>query len=677
MNSQLKNCKEHIICSLQKMPKGRQVICDRCKCPATYGIQGQLNPLRCKKCTDKDGNKDNLIYWKNRNRVKCQHSGCLITAFYSINGTNIPTHCTKHGGKNCTDTRKSRTCQKCKEKGACYTLIDSDIPIYCANCVHYFDVNKYYRINSQKCKGKDNCETIPTFAIPGCSTPEYCAKHKPVNAIDAIHAKCLFCNTIANYGDENGKDAKYCAMHRPANYSDKSSVSKCSSPDCKSKSSSYYDPKNEKLKYCTKCGKSKLLIQRIKKCEFENCTNKAAYRKIGTKLKKFCRTHGNIPGYERYYRKCDIDGCVERGTYISSDNGAIICSKHRKDDDEPKNKPYCKSPNCKTHGTFGDPNDEKRKLYCKQHKQNNHIRLKGPKCCFENCSISPSFMEKSTELLFCKLHSENKQVTVLRSRKCINDLCDEVALYGILGSKPVRCKKHIIENDRYRPTKQCNSVACKELATHGLTIYSLSHCAAHATDNEIDLVQKKCIKCNLIDIVDQNGICKYHDDTAIKRNYLQKQLRIKYIIDYESKYKIHSYDKIIDSKCNKKRPDIVIDAGTHFIVIEIDEMQHSNKSYTPECEEKRYVEILQALGLPAIFIRYNPDKYKPIDEQKMLTNINREKLLLKYLDKCINALPKDEKENLRILHLFYDGFDVSKEQLLEIPKLEYVFRKNS
>lgn len=665
------------------MRSSRKIKCDRCSKGATYAIRGQLGPIRCADCTRKDDNKDDLICWRDRNKPKCCAPGCTITARYASTKNGIPTHCNKHKGKTFVNTRKDRKCKKCKGRGACYGLINTDEPIYCMTCYHNDkQINKddYHRTDYQKCKGNTdgkNCTKVSTFAIPGCKTPEYCADHKPIGSRDTVHPRCISCDTIANYGDIDGKEVKYCAEHRPGQYTDMSSLANCLTTGCKNKNSGYYDPNNDRLRYCTSCGKSKSLPKKNsrRKCTIQDCTNVACYRKIGTKINELCKVHGNIPGYERYYRQCDVDSCLERAGYKNLINQEKVCYKHKGDNDISMDSGFCKEPECKTYGTFGDPTDEKKKLYCKNHKKSNHIQLKGPKCSVENCCTSPSFVDKMTKLMYCKRHSDGKNVGVIESRKCQTELCENVALFGILGGKATRCGVHKMENDRFRPNKRCDTLKCKELATHGFSMLSPSHCSRHAIFDEIDLVQKKCVKCNLLGVVDINGVCKYHDDSLCKKQYLQKQSRIKHIIENDTKHKIFSYDKAIDSKCSLKRPDLVIDCVTHFVVIEIDEMQHSNKTYTPECEDKRYVEIIQSLGQPTIFIRYNPDKYKPSDRQNMMNDIDREKLLIKYLDKCVNSAPKNDAENLRILHLFYDGFDVNKEYEPEIAKLTYIFKK--
>lgn len=70
-----------------------------------------------------------------------------------------------------------------------------------------------------------------------------------------------------------------------------------------------------------------------------------------------------------------------------------------------------------------------------------------------------------------------------------------------------------------------------------------------------------------------------------------------------------SVDRVVDRSCNRRRPDFVWDAGSHYVVLECDEHQH--RAYPGDCEHRRMWEVAQQLGLPTIFLRYNPDNYKP------------------------------------------------------------------
>ena len=67
-------------------------------------------------------------------------------------------------------------------------------------------------------------------------------------------------------------------------------------------------------------------------------------------------------------------------------------------------------------------------------------------------------------------------------------------------------------------------------------------------------------------------------------------------------------DKKIQDGCSRRRPDLLLDMGTHIIIVEIDENKHIY--YDCSCENKRLMEISQDLNhRPIIFIRFNPDEY--------------------------------------------------------------------
>jgi hypothetical protein len=68
------------------------------------------------------------------------------------------------------------------------------------------------------------------------------------------------------------------------------------------------------------------------------------------------------------------------------------------------------------------------------------------------------------------------------------------------------------------------------------------------------------------------------------------------------------HDKKVQDGCSKRRPDLLLDLGTHVIIVEIDENKHKN--YDCSCENKRLMELSQDLQhRPIVFIRFNPDEY--------------------------------------------------------------------
>jgi len=150
----------------------------------------------------------------------------------------------------------------------------------------------------------------------------------------------------------------------------------------------------------------------------------------------------------------------------------------------------------------------------------------------------------------------------------------------------------------------------------------------------------------------------------VKERYLQDELNERLDIEVEM-----IFDKIVEGGCSKRRPDILIDALTHSIIIECDENQHKNY----ECENKRMMELFEDLGSrPIVFIRFNPDKYtenreevegcfKPLvnvedANRKRFYDINRKEferrvdVLEDVIEKNINIVPTKEVTEIKLFY---------------------------
>jgi len=95
-------------------------------------------------------------------------------------------------------------------------------------------------------------------------------------------------------------------------------------------------------------------------------------------------------------------------------------------------------------------------------------------------------------------------------------------------------------------------------------------------------------------------------DIKVSRNYKTKE---KDVVDRIIQWKPEFtwiQDKVVQDGCSKRRPDLLLDMGSHVIIIEIDENKH--KGYS--CENKRTMQLSQDLNYrPIVFIRFNPDSY--------------------------------------------------------------------
>jgi hypothetical protein len=91
------------------------------------------------------------------------------------------------------------------------------------------------------------------------------------------------------------------------------------------------------------------------------------------------------------------------------------------------------------------------------------------------------------------------------------------------------------------------------------------------------------------------------------RNYKTREQA--FMVPLKEKYSTMVLDTIICGGCSRRRPDGLLDCGTHSIIVEIDEDQHSG--YDQLCDNRRTMEIFRDLGSrPIVFIRLNPDSYK-------------------------------------------------------------------
>jgi hypothetical protein len=74
------------------------------------------------------------------------------------------------------------------------------------------------------------------------------------------------------------------------------------------------------------------------------------------------------------------------------------------------------------------------------------------------------------------------------------------------------------------------------------------------------------------------------------------------------------HNRSVGSECTKDDrdnsnghlfPDILFDCDFYNLIVEVDEFRHRGIDYS--CDKRRMYDIIAKLGMPCIFIRYNPD----------------------------------------------------------------------
>lgn len=118
-----------------------------------------------------------------------------------------------------------------------------------------------------------------------------------------------------------------------------------------------------------------------------------------------------------------------------------------------------------------------------------------------------------------------------------------------------------------------------------------------------------------------NGYCfrccvNLFPDTPVYRNYKTKENEVVDKVTTTFPNFTWVADKRVLDGRSKRRPDLLLDMGTHIIIIEVDENRHAD--YDCSCENKRLMELSQDLQhRPIVFIRFNPDGYVDQDGNKI------------------------------------------------------------
>ncbi len=90
-----------------------------------------------------------------------------------------------------------------------------------------------------------------------------------------------------------------------------------------------------------------------------------------------------------------------------------------------------------------------------------------------------------------------------------------------------------------------------------------------------------------------DGHCRFcfvnlFPDKHVARNYKTKENTVATFLKETFPDVTWKCDKRIENGCSKRRPDLLLDMGSHIVIVEVDENSHD--VYDPTCEEKRMEE---------------------------------------------------------------------------------------
>ena len=294
------------------------------------------------------------------------------------------------------------------------------------------------------------------------------------------------------------------------------------------------------------------------------------------------------------------------------------------------------------------------------------IDIKHPKCIV--CKIKrPNFNyqghSKATYCSGCKL----PDMIDIKNPKCI--VCKKRASYGIPCNRPNKCVNHKENGMIKNPNSKCLIKNCNNTSEYGIN--RPIHCDKHKNDNDVNLVERTCPKCNQVDVI-INGLCvNYCGLTEIhkslKKNQKVKEKRVLKILSSEFKIPTE-YNVRVDRDCGGKKSEekeIGYDFGTHKVFVEVDENQHKNYCELGEFNRMRNIFSNEG-GIPIIFIRYNPDNFRRDGKIQKISQKKKEEELIRWLRHYEINEPKN---NLSVNYLFYNNWSEGNTPVYNIDPL--------
>ena len=165
------------------------------------------------------------------------------------------------------------------------------------------------------------------------------------------------------------------------------------------------------------------------------------------------------------------------------------------------------------------------------------------------------------------------------------------------------CGSSICDHGKHK--SRCKECGGSEICKHGKQKSRCKECGGGALCNSE--------WCTTYGNPKYNGYClicciNLFPEIPVSRNYKTKETDVVDRITTLFPEFTWIADKKIADGCSRRRPDLLLDMGSHIIIVEVDENKHTN--YDCSCENKRLMELSSDLHhRPIVFIRFNPDAY--------------------------------------------------------------------
>jgi hypothetical protein len=541
---------------------------------------------------------------------------------------------------------------------------------------------------AQLCAHEGCTSTSRAFGYPG-QKGTHCKKHAPFGMVNVANPVCEHpdCTSTSRVFDFPGGEGRFCKAHALSSMVNVSSA-RCEYAGC-TVASRNFDVPGGKGRFCQHHREKGMVDVRNHPCEHDGCQTRAGYSFKGQPA-RFCAAH-KIPGMCGRYT-CIAEDCKVYASYnVPGETTAIYCATHKLDGMINLRIKRCHSVGCGKCASFGHTTLQ----FCKAHAEDGMQNLIATFCAYPECDVQASYNHSGQRPEFCQAHSEVGMVCVIgrgceavgctsRSRyydvpggkgrfctkhrepgmvdvsnpKC--EECDSLASYGIPGNKRTRCTKHRTPGMITRPKAKC--AVCRKPAFYG-TNFVPRHCELHKTEDDENLVERECVSCHLVMVLDAKNQCEYCNPARFTTNRLAKQNALMEYLNRRG-LKGNSTDIVIDrGTCGRERPDRAFDFDDKLVILECDEHQHQDRD--PLCEDTRMVNISQSYGgMPVIFLRWNPDHYAATKPEPLSKRYKRVADLLCEIRDGLYATPH---AMLSVAYMYYDGWDGTLEWKVLLP----------
>ena len=390
----------------------------------------------------------------------------------------------------------------------------------------------------------------------------------------------------------------------------------------------------------------------------------------------YCKSH-SLEGMINLNNKNNMcKGCgLKQPSYGIEGKKASHCSKCATDDMIDVISRRCKHPSCRKNPTYGKPGGTHE--YCQKHALPGMIDVKNKRC--KLCKKQPTYgVDYPTH---CKEHKTNDMSDMRHgTERCKK--CSKRATYSLTSYPPTHCTEHKTDDmkdivsvmcakcgeiqGRYgntRKTVYCVSCKdkdmknvkarmCEDCGEHQPTfnykgVKPPRFCAACKLDDMVDVINPMCKSCGLFVIPKKPHLCSYCKPKSTIRQKTREMLVVNHLEENGIKF---THNKSVGYVCGNYRPDVLIDADTHFVIVEIDEDQH--RQYDPSCETARMYNIYQAQGMKCVFLRYNPDVFHVEGKAK---KVQKPKRLAALLREVVRHMNNEPEEQISVFRLFYNN----------------------